>query len=55
MRRSMSFALVCAGLIAACYDPRTARAADMPDFEALEATLRATLASVHEAFDRLIA
>lgn len=32
-----------------------ARAADMPDFEALEARLKETVAAVHAAFDRIIA
>jgi glutamate-ammonia-ligase adenylyltransferase len=32
-----------------------ARAADMPDFPTLEATLKDTLAAVHAAFDRLVA
>ena len=32
-----------------------ARAADMPDFPTLEATLKETLAAVHAAFDRLVA
>ncbi|MGH6793293.1 MAG: bifunctional [glutamine synthetase] adenylyltransferase/[glutamine synthetase]-adenylyl-L-tyrosine phosphorylase, partial [Methyloceanibacter sp.] len=32
-----------------------ARAADMPDFPTLEATLEETLAAVHAAFDRLVA
>ncbi|MGV1014396.1 MAG: bifunctional [glutamine synthetase] adenylyltransferase/[glutamine synthetase]-adenylyl-L-tyrosine phosphorylase, partial [Methyloceanibacter sp.] len=31
-----------------------ARAADMPDFPTLEATLKETLAAVHAAFDRLV-
>jgi glutamate-ammonia-ligase adenylyltransferase len=31
-----------------------ARASDMPDFETLEATLKHTLAAVHQAFDRII-
>ena len=32
-----------------------ARAADMPDFATLEATLKDTLAAVHEAFERIVA
>ena len=32
-----------------------ARAAEMPDFATLEATLKDTLAAVHEAFDRIVA
>jgi glutamate-ammonia-ligase adenylyltransferase len=32
-----------------------ARSADMPDFASLEATLKDTLAAVHEAFERLVA
>ena len=32
-----------------------ARASDMPDFDTLEATLKDTLAAVHDAFDRLVA
>jgi len=32
-----------------------ARASDMPDFDMLEATLKDTLASVHETFERLVA
>jgi [glutamine synthetase] adenylyltransferase / [glutamine synthetase]-adenylyl-L-tyrosine phosphorylase len=32
-----------------------ARSADMPDFATLEATLKDTLAAVHEAFERLVA
>jgi glutamate-ammonia-ligase adenylyltransferase len=32
-----------------------ARASDMPDFATLEATLKDTLAAVHEAFDRIVA
>jgi glutamate-ammonia-ligase adenylyltransferase len=31
-----------------------ARASDMPDFATLEATLKDTLAAVHEAFDRIV-
>jgi glutamate-ammonia-ligase adenylyltransferase len=31
------------------------RASDMPDFDTLEATLKDTLAAVHEAFERLVA
>ncbi len=31
-----------------------ARAAEMPDFETLEVTLRDTLEAVHAAFDRII-
>ena len=32
-----------------------ARASDMPDFDTLEATLKDTLAAVHEAFDHIVA
>jgi glutamate-ammonia-ligase adenylyltransferase len=32
-----------------------ARASDMPDFASLEATLKETLAAVHEAFERIVA
>jgi glutamate-ammonia-ligase adenylyltransferase len=32
-----------------------ARASDMPDFASLEATLKDTLAAVHEAFERIVA
>jgi len=32
-----------------------ARASEMPDFSTLEATLKETLAAVHEAFERIVA